>query len=252
MNNAVVAENRLPIRVRKILGTDSEHAEFHSVYCPQQKQSVAVEQCLFCAYCAGTRYDPTSRQFFVSCIAGPDDEPAVCAYPRKTLEEAADTTPLSEIMTTRTQCVTADTSVEELVRLLLDGNMSGVPVVDHNGKAIGIVSKTDIVRESSDYSGTEVHERLSHKMKRELEIEYGPGFHSEKMAATKVGEIMTPMAFQIPETASIAQAAALMAFESIHRLPVVSKDGVVIGILSAMDILRFVAEKAGYLREPHR
>ena len=42
-------------------------------------------------------------------------------------------------------------------------------------------------------------------------------------------------------------AAALMAYENIHRVPVVAADGAVIGIVSAMDIVRWVAEQDGYV-----
>jgi CBS domain-containing protein len=43
-----------------------------------------------------------------------------------------------------------------------------------------------------------------------------------------------------------------MAFEGVHRLPVVSDGGEVVGILSALDVLRWFGRRAGYLIPPSR
>ena len=55
-----------------------------------------------------------------------------------------------------------------------------------------------------------------------------------------------PIAFTLPESASIAHAAALMAYENVHRIPVVASDGSVVGIIAALDILRWLAVNAGF------
>jgi CBS domain-containing protein len=139
-----------------------------------------------------------------------------------TLRPGANTTPISEIMTTDVVCVAPELSVETLALMMLHRGFSGAPVVDSDKKAIGVVSKTDILRRS--YSG-------------------------EKRASSDrpVAEIMTPVAFTLCEEATIAEAAALMAFEGTHRLPVVSRSGVVVGIVSSIDVLRWIAETEGYL-----
>lgn len=55
------------------------------------------------------------------------------------------------------------------------------------------------------------------------------------------------MVFTLPESASLSKAAALMAFEGVHRLPILSNDGKVVGILSALDVLRWLAKQQGYV-----
>jgi CBS-domain-containing membrane protein len=54
--------------------------------------------------------------------------------------------------------------------------------------------------------------------------------------------------FALPESAPIAKAAALMAFESIHRLPILDDGGAVVGLLSPLDVAGWLATRAGYLR----
>jgi CBS domain-containing protein len=57
---------------------------------------------------------------------------------------------------------------------------------------------------------------------------------------------MMPVVFAIADDTTIAAAAALMAGEGIHRLPVLDGTGAVVGILSTLDVVRWVAERAGY------
>jgi CBS domain-containing protein len=57
---------------------------------------------------------------------------------------------------------------------------------------------------------------------------------------------MTPLALALPEGATVSRAAALMAYEGVHRIPIVSDDGVVVGILAAVDVLRWLATSSGY------
>ncbi len=56
-----------------------------------------------------------------------------------------------------------------------------------------------------------------------------------------------PKAFTLPASATLSRAAALMAFEGIHRVPVVSTDGRVVGIVSSLDVARWLARNDGYI-----
>jgi CBS domain-containing protein len=127
-------------------------------------------------------------------------------------------TPVSSIMTKSVICVTPIWTVEELLSVLVDGNMSGLPVVDDRWRAIGIVSKSDVVRYLSEH-GT--------------------------MAGATVADCMLSMAMTVNPDMPIARVAALMAWEGIHRLPVCGPAGDVIGIVSTLDITRWVARLAG-------
>jgi CBS-domain-containing membrane protein len=62
-----------------------------------------------------------------------------------------------------------------------------------------------------------------------------------------VADVMLPYALTLPESASVTQAAAVLAFEGQQRLAVVSPAGAVIGVLSASDILYWLARSDGHL-----
>ena len=107
--------------------------------------------------------------------------------------------------------------------MLIEGGLSGVPVVDEGGKPIGVVSQADLV--------------LHH---------YESGTASYEPPST-VSDIMTDVSFTLNEGASVSQAAALMALKSIHRIPVLDPVGQVVGILSSLDVLYWLACETGYL-----
>ena len=94
--------------------------------------------------------------------------------------------------------------------------VSAVPVLDENGAPIGIVSKTDMVR-AEDFGRQEEPGRL------------------------KAGDLMTPVAFTVPEFATVQEAADIMARAGVHRVFVVDEKGRATGVFSSMDIVRLVA-----------
>ncbi|MBT0570895.1 CBS domain-containing protein [Curvibacter sp. CHRR-16] len=54
--------------------------------------------------------------------------------------------PVTECMLSPSPMVTVDSDVRELVRLLLDAGLSGVPVVGEAGKVVGFVTRSDVLR----------------------------------------------------------------------------------------------------------
>lgn len=143
--------------------------------------------------------------------------------PRKEIRAHIDE-PVARIMTRRVVCARPEMDASLLRERLLDRAIGGAPVVDDWGRVVGVVSRSDLLE----------HEVTSH-----------PGERT-------VGDIMTPMAFTLRAEASIAQAAALMAYEGVHRVVVVDAAGCVIGVVSALDVSRWIGWCAGFAvgREP--
>lgn len=151
-------------------------------------------------------------------------------------------TTVAAIMTRAPICVRPTVGVGTLARLLLDEGMSGVPVVDGNGRPIGVVSKTDVLRylhEKSDGAEAVIDQDAALAA-------FGDGFHLTATHDATVDDIMTPLVFALRHDVEIVRAAALMAGEGIHRLAILDDTGAVVGILSALDIVRWVAEEHGY------
>lgn len=163
----------------------------------------------------------------------------------------AERTPVSEVMTKHPVCVPPDLGIEALTTLFLERGISGAPVVDSTGRTLGIVSKTDVLRDYADRGDTGEMGKPA-LSSGGIVAELDRGMHIERRKDATVRDVMTPLAFTLPETASIGRASALMALEGVHRVPVVSEAGKVVGILSALDVLRWLAHSEGYSVPDHR
>jgi CBS domain-containing protein len=137
----------------------------------------------------------------------------------------------SDVMTRNVLTVGRETSVANAIRVMLDNNISGLPVLD-NGKVIGIVTEGDLLRRSE--TGTERHRP------RWLEILMGPGRMAGEYVRThgrKVGEIMTTDVISVAGDTPLEEVVGLMERRRIKRVPVI-EDDVLIGVVSRLDLLR--------------
>ena len=237
----------LPVRACHTLSGRAPRTVTYSVRCPRQETSVSLDECLECDCCIGVA--PTELGDVVRCIDDVAREETALEGRRST-GMLADYVSVSAIMTRDVVCVRTDVSIEALTALLVESELGGVPVVGADGEPIGMVSKTDLVRMAHDGEpATTVPD--AHAQRHEVGE---PGLREVDVDLRTVADIMTPLAFSLSELGSVAQAAAMMACEGVHRLPVVDDGGKIVGILSTIDIARWIAASAGYLvdRDPHR
>lgn len=157
--------------------------------------------------------------------------------------EAAARGQVSDIMTKNAITVRPDTTLDTVIQLMLDRQISGLPVVDDGGAPVGVISKTDLVRDQYLQHGTEEHDGPGVELPGRRGVKYspGPGYHVEEGDVRTAQDVMTPMALTIADSAPISSAAKMMASGGIHRMPVVSTSGKVVGVVSAMDVVGWVA-----------
>jgi CBS domain-containing protein len=237
-----VSPNPLIIRKRTTIGGEGDVSIERTVHCLRQAGSVTIIECLRCDHCErivqslGGEPSELICDYSGVCV---DDLVAVGGSPAEAARPSR--VPISAIMTSDVVCVQKDLSVEVLAALFLERGFSGAPVVDESGRPIGVVSKTDLVRERHDDGDLEEREPPSACEGWEFDCELGPGFHAAPIARATVADIMMPIVFALPENATITKAASLMALEGVHRIPVVSAGGQVVGVLSSLDILCWLA-----------
>jgi CBS domain-containing protein len=159
------------------------------------------------------------------------------------LPSLADRTPLWSVMSPRVVCVRADLGTDSLTAMLFALDLRSVPVVDDDGCPVGVVSRSDLLRHRRE-GDHESPLRLAGPYGGHGEY-LGPGFHAD-VSAELVADVMMSMAFSLPETATLSRAAAIMAYEGVHRIPVVASDGKVVGLISSLDVMRWLAQHDGY------
>ncbi len=134
-----------------------------------------------------------------------------------------------DLMSSNPVSIRAEASVGEATALLTDRGFGAAPVIDEAGRPIGVVSRADIL----------VHdrERMTHhtRLPRPVEQE---GYSVEEVDPTPVSDIMTPVVFAVPIDMMADQVVAYMLSLHVHQLFVVDVEGALVGVISALDILR--------------
>jgi CBS domain-containing protein len=143
-----------------------------------------------------------------------------------------------DVMTTEVQAVRADASLEEIAQLMATHHISGVPVVEDDGRVIGIVSEADLIDEEKR------HARLPrtalfglYPMPEDvLRAAYRGG------QSLKARDVMTKKVITATEDRSVSELADMMITRRINRVPIV-RDGKLVGIVSRADLVRAFAGK---------
>ncbi|MFQ6052114.1 MAG: CBS domain-containing protein [Candidatus Hydrothermarchaeota archaeon] len=149
---------------------------------------------------------------------------------------------VKDIMTKNVITVGPDETVLDVVNILKNNRISGLPVI-LEGKVVGIVTEADIMEicEKETVGHLYVWE-LSSKIREELDRALRD---IERNASTKVKEIMTKKVETVSPETGISEAARIMSEKHINRLPVVDEKGKLVGIVSRADIIQAIAEFSG-------
>jgi CBS domain-containing protein len=144
-----------------------------------------------------------------------------------------------DVMTTSVISVGPDLGIDKLAKLLLDKRISGVPVVDGDGKPIGMVSEGDLI--GRDDSEEEVRRDWWLRLLAEGEFLNPQFLASLQRPDHKVRDIMASPAISVDEETEVGEIARLLIVHRIKRVPVVCNERVV-GIVSRADLLRTIAD----------
>lgn len=146
---------------------------------------------------------------------------------------------VKDVMQTNVITIRTDMEIKEVAKILYDHQISGAPVIDPEGKLVGIVSEGDLLHKETNPQipgvvgilGALIYYRGVKQYQSDL----------KKLIALQASEIMTPHVVGINKEASIEEAASLMVSKKIKRLPVI-EDGKIVGIITRMDIIKTLIE----------
>jgi CBS domain-containing protein len=137
-----------------------------------------------------------------------------------------------ELMTAPAVTVTADTPFKEIVDVLLERNITGVPVVDGEGRLLGVVTQADLLDKQA--YGPQPRRPLS--LLSDLLANRDPSWRV-KAVAQSAGDLMTERVVTARPGDDVRHAAHKMMEARVTRLPVVDGDRVV-GVLARHDVLK--------------
>jgi CBS domain-containing protein len=148
-------------------------------------------------------------------------------YAKKRLERAV---PVSQAMTRQAIAVHEDMDIAEALRILVRNRISGLPVINDEGRVVGIITELDII--TSEFT-------KDRGLFEDLERSF---LKRQAKKKVKVKEVMTSPPVTITPEEDIRVAARLLSEKGIKRLPVVDEKGRLVGIISRADIVRAIGE----------
>lgn len=141
----------------------------------------------------------------------------------------------ADIMQKDVVTISSEASVQELAELLSREKISGVPVIDDEGRVMGIVSEGDLVSLDADIHFPHYIQFLDSVIFLESMKKFDE--RMRKAAAAQVGQIMTAEVVTVQQDAPLHEVATAMTNKKINRLPVLDGD-VLVGIVTRADLVR--------------
>ena len=138
-----------------------------------------------------------------------------------------------EIMTRDVVTVDLGTSVRDAASLLVAHQITSMPVLDEDGRVVGIVSEVDLIRD---------------RMPRDPRTHLRPEAHEQPDPARLVAEVMSTSVDCMPRYADTADLAGLMVNRRVRAVPI-TDGGHVIGIVSRRDLLRTLIRDDDVIRD---
>jgi len=151
----------------------------------------------------------------------------------------------TDLMTANPVSVSENATLREALALLVDKGYSAAPVIDMAGRPVGVLSRSDLLvhdRETFEH----LSEAPEYYNKKELHTPggepLGRGYQVEKVDRTRVRDLMTPAVFCVAPDAPAGRVISELVGLNVHRLFVVDNLGVLVGVISATDVLRRLHE----------
>jgi len=143
---------------------------------------------------------------------------------------------VKDIMVKKVITIQKDASVEELSELLVKNRISGVPVLDSDGKLVGIATEGDLIIKDSDLHFPRYFKLLDSIIYLESLNKFKKSL--KKFLGTKVEDVMTAEIKTVKEETPVGEAANIMIKYNINRVPVLDSKDELVGIVARADIVK--------------
>jgi CBS-domain-containing membrane protein len=134
---------------------------------------------------------------------------------------------VSDVMTQTVASVGRSASFKVIVEMMQDWEVSALPVLEGEGRVVGVVSEADLLPTEELRDSPEEGYAL---LRLPADV--------AKAGALTAGDLMSSPAITVRASATLAEAARIMAREKVKRLPVVDESGLLVGVVSRVDLLK--------------
>lgn len=144
-----------------------------------------------------------------------------------------------DIMVKKVITIKKEASIEKLSELLLKNKISGVPVVDDDGKMVGIATEGDLIIRDSDLHFPRYFKLLDSIIYLESLNKFKSNL--KKYLGTKVEDVMTAKVRTVRENTPVSEVANIMIRNNVNRVPVLNRKDDLVGIITRADIVKSMA-----------
>lgn len=135
--------------------------------------------------------------------------------------ERINSTTVDNFMTSDPRSLRADCTAQEALEFFMGHHFSAAPVINDAGQPIGVLSLSDLIAHQCSTKPTEC-------------------------TRTVVRDLMTPAVFALTPQSSLREAVSQLVDLNVHHLFVVDENGVLVGVVSALDVLRRIKTAADW------
>ncbi|MBU4175810.1 MAG: CBS domain-containing protein [Actinobacteria bacterium] len=147
---------------------------------------------------------------------------------------------VEQAMTADPITVSAETSVTDVARIMVDNGIGGVPVVDDSGEILGIVTESDLIVHDSDVEFPSfVHFLTGYVFVPGSLHRFEEKFR--RAVANTAGQVMTEDPMTVEADDPVEDVATIMSKKKMKRFPVM-REGKLVGIITMADIVRLISE----------
>lgn len=150
---------------------------------------------------------------------------------RHAIERIAKSLVAKDVMTVKLISVTQDTSLKETSAKMAAHGISGVPVIDESNSVVGVISEKDFLFHMGEKKTRSTMEIIAQCLSSK-------GCVAVSMHTGFAKDIMTSPALTVYDDAPVFEIASIFAEKNINRVPVLDKNGHLVGIVARADIFR--------------
>ena len=163
------------------------------------------------------------------------EEVQIVKYTQRHLNPLPADRGVAEAMTRKVASLRADQPIHEAWQCMLDNGVKVLPVIDAFGHVIGILTDEDLLERAG------VNQRLSVALRMDT-AEINQELEALRVSPLTAADVMTHPAVTVLESETLAAATTRMVGKRLKRLPVLDANGMLVGMLSRLDVLRQVAD----------
>jgi CBS domain-containing protein len=173
------------------------------------------------------------------------NKPSACYEEKRAMVKLSQRLVAADFMQRDIVTVGPDDTLRDALALMTENHVTGLPVMDDDSRCIGLITSSDILnyeQEQADFSAEVDTLQYFDPETQKWETVRMSAFGLEEFGDVRVSEVMTRDLIWVDRNMSVKSVARRMTDDRVHRVLVMDDRANLYGIISAVDVVRVIAE----------